>query len=76
MSATTGRCPECQCRVEQDGHEAVCAECGLVVSEDAIDRGPEWRSFEDDETERARTGAPLIRPCSERFVTTPRCRAV
>ena len=70
MSATTGRCPECQCRVEQDGHEAVCAECGLVVAEDAIDRGPEWRSFEDDETERARTGAPLTRSRHDRGLST------
>ncbi|MFC6863361.1 transcription initiation factor IIB family protein [Halomicroarcula sp. GCM10025817] len=70
MSATTRRCPECECAVEQDGHEAVCAECGLVVGEDPIDRGPEWRSFEDDDTERARTGAPLTRSRHDRGLST------
>lgn len=70
MSATTGRCPECESTVERDGHETVCARCGLVVGEDAIDRGPEWRSFEDDDTERARTGAPLTRSRHDRGLST------
>jgi transcription initiation factor TFIIB len=36
--------------------EVVCAKCGLVVSEAAVDVGPEWRSF--DKEKRVRT-APL-----------------
>jgi len=32
-------------------------ECGLVVDEQRIDHGPEWRAFDEDERER--TGAPL-----------------
>jgi transcription initiation factor TFIIB len=31
------------------------------VAEDPIDPGPEWRSFEDEENDRRRTGAPLSR---------------
>jgi len=34
----------------------VCAQCGLVVAESAVDMGPEWRSF--DKVKRVRT-APL-----------------
>ncbi len=34
----------------------VCAQCGLVVAESAVDTGPEWRSF--DKVKRVRT-APL-----------------
>jgi transcription initiation factor TFIIB len=34
----------------------VCAQCGLVVAESAVDTGPEWRSF--DKEKRVRT-APL-----------------
>ena len=70
MSATTTSCPECESRVEQDGHEAVCASCGLVVGEDAIDRGPEWRSFSDETTEKSRTGAPLTRSRHDRGLST------
>jgi hypothetical protein len=36
--------------------EVVCAQCGLVVAEAAVDTGPEWRVF--DREKRART-APL-----------------
>lgn len=48
----------------------MCAECGLVVAEDPLDRGPEWRSFSDDETDRERTGAPLTRSRHDRGLST------
>jgi transcription initiation factor TFIIB len=39
--------------------EVVCRGCGLVVSEPAISRAPEWRSFDKDEyEERTRVGLP------------------
>nr|WP_240145859.1 TFIIB-type zinc ribbon-containing protein [Halococcus salsus] len=45
-------CPECSGRIVDDAEhgEAVCDECGLVLSGDALDRGPEWRNFDDEET--------------------------
>ena len=62
MSATTQRaCPECEGRLRSTGIETVCDECGLVVEEDELDRGPEWRSFDDDGTDPERCGAPLTR---------------
>ncbi|WP_266079501.1 transcription initiation factor IIB [Haladaptatus caseinilyticus] len=63
-------CPECYSRVRERGAEAVCTECGLVVAEDNLDRGPEWRSFSDDETNRKRTGAPLTRSRHDRGLST------
>jgi len=41
-----------------------------VVDEHAIDPGPEWRSFADDETDPERTGAPLTRSRHDRGLTT------
>jgi transcription initiation factor TFIIB len=38
--------------------EVVCAQCGLVVAESAVDVGPEWRVFGEREKRRVRT-APL-----------------
>ena len=38
--------------------EVVCAQCGLVVAEAAVDTGPEWRVFDEREKRRVRT-APL-----------------
>ncbi len=51
-------CPVCAGRLITDLQrgETVCAQCGLVVAEAAVDVGPEWRSF--DKERRVRT-APL-----------------
>ncbi len=38
--------------------ERICSNCGLVLTEHAVDQGPEWRSFSEDE-DRARVGAPV-----------------
>jgi transcription initiation factor TFIIB len=71
MGATTaGSCPECDGQVRASGDESVCADCGLVVATDRIDRGPEWRSFAEDETDRERTGAPLTRSRHDRGLST------
>ncbi|MGQ3412617.1 transcription initiation factor IIB [Natrinema sp. LN54] len=63
-------CPECDGRLRRRGTETVCEECGLISAEDAIDHGPEWRSFEDDDTDRRRTGAPLTRSRHDRGLST------
>jgi transcription initiation factor TFIIB len=51
-------CPVCGGPLATDLQrgETVCAQCGLVVAESAVDTGPEWRSF--DKEKRVRT-APL-----------------
>jgi transcription initiation factor TFIIB len=51
-------CPACGGPLVNDRErgEVVCAQCGLVVAESAVDKGPEWRSF--DKVKRVRT-APL-----------------
>ena len=71
MSATTQQaCPECNGNLKRAGTETVCNECGLVVSEDELDRGPEWRSFADDDTNPERCGAPLTRSRHDRGLST------
>ncbi|MFW5948549.1 MAG: transcription initiation factor IIB [Halolamina sp.] len=57
-------CPECGGNLETDESQAetVCADCGLVVDEDAIDRGPEWRAFDAGEKDqKSRVGAPTTK---------------
>ncbi|AHF98421.1 transcription initiation factor IIB [Halostagnicola larsenii XH-48] len=63
-------CIECDGQLRTDGTETVCEECGLVSEENAIDHGPEWRSFEDDNSDRRRTGAPLTRSRHDRGLST------
>ncbi|MEF8778559.1 MAG: TFIIB-type zinc ribbon-containing protein, partial [Natronomonas sp.] len=55
-------CPECSGQLKNEGAETVCTECGLVVEEDEIDRGPEWRAFDSAEKDKkSRVGAPTTK---------------
>ncbi len=63
-------CPECRGQVRIRAIETVCENCGLVVTTDAIDRGPEWRSFDETDIDRRRTGAPLTRSRHDRGLST------
>jgi len=53
-------CPKCgsiQIIKDFDAGEEVCGECGLVISNEIIDRGPEWRAFTlTENTNRSRGG--------------------
>jgi len=67
------RCPECGGRLvtSEERGETVCADCGLVVEEKEIDRGPEWRAF--DSTERnakSRVGAPTTKMMHDKGLST------
>ncbi|MEE6209754.1 transcription initiation factor IIB family protein [Salarchaeum sp. III] len=61
-------CPECQGSLTTERTETVCTECGLVVADDPLDCGPEWRACDADERER--TGAPLTRSRHDRGLST------
>lgn len=54
-------CPECEGSVIQTEEygEYACENCGLVLDEDAIDRGPDWRSFTDEDDGGRHVGAPV-----------------
>ncbi|MDY6780909.1 MAG: TFIIB-type zinc ribbon-containing protein, partial [Halobacteria archaeon] len=42
-------CPECESdelMSDSERAEVVCGNCGLVIEEDKIDPGPEWRAFD------------------------------
>ncbi|MWG35027.1 transcription initiation factor IIB [Halomarina oriensis] len=64
----TKRCPECDGVVRTTTQETVCEDCGLILDEQHIDRGPEWRPF--DSAERERTGAPLTERRHDRGLST------
>jgi len=55
-------CPECggaNLVEDYDLGEMICHDCGLVLSEHALNRGPEWRAFtKEEKDERGRVGMP------------------
>ena len=66
-------CPECSGTLVNDAEhgETVCEECGLVVEEDEIDRGPEWRAFDSSERDqKSRVGAPTTQMMHDKGLST------
>ena len=66
-------CPECGGDVTADAEhgETVCRDCGLVVDEDAVDRGPEWRAFDSAERDsKSRVGAPTTNMMHDKGLST------
>jgi len=66
-------CPECGGRLvtDEERGETVCGECGLVVEEDEIDPGPEWRAFDSKEKDqKSRVGAPTTQMMHDKGLST------
>ena len=63
VESIPGKCPECaSILLIESGEtgEVVCGNCGLVVSEESYDRGPEWRAFTPEEKAgKSRVGGPI-----------------
>lgn len=73
VSTTPTECPECSGNLVKDEEhgEIACQDCGLIVSEDEIDRGPEWRSFEpSDRNEKSRVGSPTTELMHDKGLST------
>ena len=57
------KCNDCGSRNltrDETRGEVVCDDCGLVLEDNVIDQGAEWRVFSPEQgDQRARTGAPM-----------------
>ncbi len=71
---TTVECPECGSRDlirDYERAELVCDSCGLVIDEDLMDMGPEWRAFDHDQRiKRSRVGAPMTYTIHDKGLST------
>jgi len=59
-SVSGPKCPSCGDRkivTDETTGELFCGRCGFVVTDKISDMGAEWRSFANDDINRARTGA-------------------
>lgn len=67
-------CPVCNSterNVDERKAEVTCARCGLVLDENIIDNGPEWRAFDHEQNlKRARVGAPLTYAIADKGLPT------
>ena len=68
------KCPECgstHLSKDYSRAELICNDCGLVIDEELIDHGPEWRAFDSEQREkRARAGAPMTYTIHDKGLST------
>jgi len=69
----TKECPECSGDVIHDSSigEVACEDCGLVLDDQKIDHGPDWRAYNQQErNEKERTGAPSTQMMHDKGLST------
>src|SRR2546422_2775250 len=68
------RCPECNSghlSFDYERGELICEECGLVLTDQMIDQGPEWRAVGVEQGEKsARPGAPMTYTIHDKSLST------
>jgi len=69
------KCPECGSKsiVTDSKHaELYCSDCGMVIAENLVDLGPEWRAYDAEQaSKRVRTGPPMSYRIHDKGLSTP-----
>ena len=69
------KCPECGSKnvVTDPTHaELYCADCGIIIVENIVDLGPEWRAYDSEQaSKRIRTGPPMSYRIHDKGLSTP-----
>src|SRR5665648_552413 len=67
-------CPECTSKNlihDYDSGETICGDCGLVLYEQTLDKGPEWRAFtQQEKASRSRVGMPTSYSIHDKGLST------
>ncbi len=68
------KCPECASKNlvhDYDSGETICGDCGLVLYEQMMDKGPEWRAFtQEEKASRSRVGMPTSYSIHDKGLST------
>ncbi len=68
------KCPECGSTNlihDYDTGETICGGCGLVLREQMMDKGPEWRAFtQEEKASRSRVGIPTSYSVHDKGLST------
>ena len=74
IQITIKKCPECGSTNlihDYDTGETICGNCGLVIQDVMMDKGPEWRAFTQEEKEaRSRVGIPTSYSVHDKGLST------
>ena len=73
-SLSTRTCPECGSNhliEDYDMGEVACGSCGLVLHENVVNEGPEWRAFtREEKAARSRVGTPVSLTVHDKGLST------
>jgi len=68
------KCPECESANlvhDYDTGETICGDCGLVIHDQMMDKGPEWRAFtQEEKASRSRVGIPTSYSVHDKGLST------
>ena len=66
------KCPECGSKIVTGNGEFYCDSCGLVIAENVVDLGQEWRAYnEEQNSKRMRTGPPMTYQIYDKGLNLP-----
>ena len=69
VQTTPTTCPDCSGSVRTTDHETVCEDCGRILEDTKLNRGPDW-GRDDEQGSKRRTGAPLTPTRHDRDLST------
>ncbi|GAB7121031.1 transcription initiation factor IIB [Natrinema sp. JCM 9743] len=69
VQTTATSCPDCGGSIRTTDCETICEDCGRILEETYLDRGPDWSRY-DEQGSKRRTGAPLTPTRHDRGLST------
>lgn len=64
-------CPECESEVLRESGDQYCSDCGLLIADQEIDPGPDWRAFGGREKKnKSRVGGPVKKSIHDKGLST------
>jgi len=64
-------CPECNADTVTEGTDQFCPDCGVLLADQKIDPGPEWRAFDNTQkASRSRVGGPVKKNIHDKGLST------
>ncbi|AWX33577.1 transcription initiation factor IIB [Methanosphaera sp. BMS] len=74
MEKKESKCPECGSThlINDSEHgEIVCGACGIVLDDNIVDMGPEWRAYDHEQRDKlTRVGAPITYTIHDKGLST------
>lgn len=70
-TVTEQKCHECNGDIIQEESDHYCEDCGMLIADEYIDPGPEWRAYNSKEQDnKSRVGSPMKNTMHDKGLST------